>query len=450
MPGDVGPRLGVRALIGSPRWRPALFVAVAALGVGASLAALVLTPARYRASVEVSYRVADAVKAALPPDLAAARLERRLPAIREALRDTSLVAQSAAAAGLAATPEVRARLAEGIDAQGVSTEEFRLDYVDTDPARAALVANRLAEGFVAQAERARPGPPPFDAAVLAEKLAATRQAIERNTAALRGASEPAPQATPTPAPADAGLERRLAQRKAAAAELAHAEAQLELVRKNAPAAPAPDPELTRLRSQLAELRLRYTDEHPDVQAVRRRIGEIEAAAPRPQTAAHEDALRLARDEVRRLKDKLTAASAAVARSAPRPSAPRPQRSPAPGLEAARLAEERQQLQDAYATLLRQEAANQAAAVAARLRPDEVFRVVRPAQVPTAATFPNPYAFVLAGLVAGIVLGLAATAVAEARDHTVKSAGELEALLGRPLLAAVPFVTRREARGHVEH
>lgn len=450
MPGDDGRRLGLRSLLGSPRWRPGLFVGVTTLVVGASILALAYTPARYRAAADVSYRVADAVATALPPDLAARRLERRLPAIREKLRDTGLVAGVAGEAGLPTTAAGLARLAEAIDVRGVSAELFRVEYVDSDPARAARLANRLAESFVARAERERPVAPPFDAARLAEQLAATRLAIERNTLARLAVGQAQPQPTPTPVTYDADLERRLARRKAAAAELARAEAQLDLVRKNAPAAPTPDPELTRLRNHLTELRLRYTDEHPDVQAVRHRIGEIESATPRPQTAAYDDSLRRARDEVQRLRERLTALSAAVTRPAARPAAPRPLKSPPPDLETPRLAAERTELQAAYAALLRQEAANQAAAVAARLRPDEVFRVVGPARAPTSPAFPSPPAFVLAGLVAGLVLALAATAVAEARDRTVKSAGELEALLGRPLLAAIPFVTRREARGHVEH
>jgi len=77
----------------------------------------------------------------------------------------------------------------------------------------------------------------------------------------------------------------------------------------------------------------------------------------------------------------------------------------------------------------------------------VFRILEPALPPQRPFYPSAPAFAGLGLLAGLLAGVAAAFVAEARDRSVRSAEELERLLGRPLLAAIPFVSSRERREH---
>ena len=232
-------------------------------------------------------------------------------------------------------------------------------------------------------------------------------------------------------------------------QLREAQARLDGLR-SAPLDPAvrpSDPELVRLRQELAVLRTRYTDQHPDVQAVLRRIAEREAiVVTAPPSAA----------------DRLSPMRRSAARS-PRWS-PCPPARPAwsrrwrvcarrPGAcgqprydeRRAALERERAQQQETYLALLRKQTEDQLAATRAREVPAELFRVVNPASPPERPFFPNPWLFASVGLLLGLTVGVGAALLAEASDRTVKDAEELRELLGLPLLVEIPFVPKRPSR-----
>jgi len=70
-------------------------------------------------------------------------------------------------------------------------------------------------------------------------------------------------------------------------------------------------------------------------------------------------------------------------------------------------------------------------------PGDRFRILEAARVPETHFFPRLPVFVLAGLVAGLGLGLAVALTREFLDHSVKGPEDLEEILPQPLLATIP-------------
>ena len=352
---------------------------------------------------------------------------------------------------VARSEQIEALLSDvSIEPRGADSYELR--YVHRDPVKAALVPNRLA-GLLLEANKGDESGR-ADPALLEARLVAARKVIEEKEAALRRLRDGLPRAvldptaaTPTP------VERLDSDRRAVALELSAARARADRLRLTIDADSQPVPadgsasaELAALRAQRAELRKRYTDEHPDVEALTRRIRRLEAAMPsavEPTPTAQLQSLRAQLADVEAEIEALTEKEAALAAEGARLAAPAPPpravRSASPSKpDVAGLARELEQAQASYLAL---EAEWRTAETASRLGrgPRARFEILQPAAVPTGPSFPNRPLFGLFGLGFGLALGLAAAVAAETRDRTVKDAEELQELLSQPVLAQIPFV-----------
>jgi uncharacterized protein involved in exopolysaccharide biosynthesis len=74
-----------------------------------------------------------------------------------------------------------------------------------------------------------------------------------------------------------------------------------------------------------------------------------------------------------------------------------------------------------------------------------FELLTPARTPDAPESSNPAVYGLVGALVGLLLGLGAALVAEARDRSVKGPEDLEQILPVPLLATLPEVRVPERR-----
>jgi uncharacterized protein involved in exopolysaccharide biosynthesis len=423
------PRRPRRTRLAALRRRPWLVVLGSALGIGGGLTAAALVPARYLAAAVLSLELDSATAARLTPETAAERLRLRLPGLRDRLE--------------------AARIADGLELSATGGDRLQVGCASGSPERAAQLANRLAD--VLAAPVGGPAvPAKTDPAVLEQQVAAARRALEQNDARIKHLSAPTDDAERGARDA-AELERLRSERALVATELGRARERRDAPpREPAPAA-QPDPELTRLRRQLEALRTRYTDQHPDVLAVLRRIAEIEATGQGAAPAAPLGGAAAAAPEAQRHAAEVASLEARLA-ELDREIARRAHPTPASGTaehrrQLALLTREQERLQGALLALATLQQAQQDALLAERTRPAEVFRIVEPARPPQRPFYPSVPVFASFGLVTGLLAGVAAAFVAEARDGSVRNAEELERLLGRPLLAAIPFVTSRERREH---
>lgn len=255
--------------------RPLHVLVPAVMGLATGLGLALGVAPRYRSVVSLAVEWRPSPRA-LSPSMAAAMSRRRLPALRQGLVD---------AAGVE-------RPGRAVEVRAVDANRIELECVDREPERAAAVANRLAALLVERAGVQRPEAPPAGPGELALRLAEARRALEANEEAIGRLKEDGAVNSVNPAAAEAvALQSLQAEHAAVTGQIAEAQGTLDRLRRSPPdaAVPPSDPELARLRQDLAALRARYTDHHPDVQAALDRLAEREAfvatAPPAPVTAA---------------------------------------------------------------------------------------------------------------------------------------------------------------------
>lgn len=372
---------------------------------------------------------------------------RRWTAVRQRAADTALLVRALGGArpygdadgsgSLAAQVE---RLRSDLSVRPLASTSFLIEFVHADPAVSARVPNELARLLVEESEAASKAVSQLEA-----RLHEAQRALAEKAAAV---ARPLPQALSPRGGDDEGsaLETDvLTESRAIAASLAAVQARAARLRETLRAAsaggpPSPEAQLAELNDELARLRERYTDEHPDVKALRQRIQNLETTiaeaasrAPSPQTE-----LREAEAEIERLLARQaqleTRASQAV--KPPGASPPRPDHA------RERVVAEHARAQQAYQALLAEWQAAQGETTDPRgavLR----FELLRPAEVRPES--PRPWLFALGGALVGLLAGLAAALVAEARDHSVKGPEDLEDILPVPLLTTLPEVRGRARR-----
>ena len=440
----------------------------AALAFLAATGAALLLPPRYRgvATVRVEWAAEDASVAqrsgADPESRRLSVLRLRLlsrPAMERVLEETKPYPAPGREGGSPLEPADRLLSALTVKPRGADT--FAIEYVHTDPGKAALVPNRLASLLVAEADEERARRSAADPRLLEARMVEARKAIEDKAAAVRRFREGGTRAAPADAGPEPGRRERLeAETSAVAIGLSAAKAraeglQLAIAAEDRAAtsqASGPSAELARVRAERAELRKRYTEEHPDVETLNQRIRELEARVPsvapptpgvsslRAQLAAVEVEIETLRQQAARLDGQ---------RASPtrdRPPADIPSGSASKrDLEA--LTRDYEQAQRAFLAV--QEAWSEAE-TASRLGRGAAarFELREPARVPERPYFPDRILFALAGLALGLTLGLMSAGVAEIRDHRIKSPEDLQEILALPIVAQIPFVrVSRPRRGN---
>jgi uncharacterized protein involved in exopolysaccharide biosynthesis len=201
---------------------------------------------------------------------------------------------------------------------------------------------------------------------------------------------------------------------------------------------------------MAQLRTRYTAEHPDVRALQGRIEALEAAAASaepaepgappadPGVAAAQLRLKEARLELHTLRARLADVdSRIVAFQARVEAAPRREQ------EILGLTRDYQKLSENYTALLSKKLDAEMASRLEQQQKGQQFRVLDPAFMPERPSFPNRGLFALAGAVGGLLLGLSLAVGIDALDPTVKDADSVRTAFSFPVLAVIPYVKPRE-------
>jgi polysaccharide chain length determinant protein (PEP-CTERM system associated) len=215
-------------------------------------------------------------------------------------------------------------------------------------------------------------------------------------------------------------------------------------------------QLAAAQAQLSTMRLRLKEDHPDLRALRRRIGELQqkAAAEALQQpvseggpvasldvagAARQRRLSGLRAEFESLgrnialkraqSNKLQAVLAEYTRRA--------QAAPALESQMAQLTRGDETLRESYTTLLKKA---QAANIASNLEQRQVgeqFRIVDPARIPELPATPNRVRMNLIGMSAGLGIGLLFAGFLEYRDTSLRSEEDVLVALALPVIALVP-------------
>lgn len=449
---SAGPTL--QRLLEVPLRRPRLVAVPFVIALAASLAAPFMVPKRYRSSTLILVEKEKVPESFVPKIRGEDAAPRLLTIKQEILSRTRL---ERIIDELNPYPERlnRVPLTDLIDAiRGATTiavkgsDAFTVEFVHRDPHMAMQVASRLASLFIEETVEKRESRVADATEFIESELEQARRQLEGREQALRQFKEEHMGTLPEQTASNlATLQRLQLEQQAVTASLQVARDRLSALELNSssspPAASNLESELARLRGELAVLRSRYTDEHPEVRATLGRLARAEkaaAAAPAPSNptaAVLQQQLAQARAEVDTLKARASTIDRRIAALQARvDEAPRTEQL------LSSLSRDHQKLNENYLALLNKKLDAQMAQKLEERWKGERFRILDPAYLPEEPISPNATLFLLGGVLLGLAAGLATAFAMELLDHSVKDAEELEAALQHPVLATIPHIGPR--------
>ena len=430
--------------------------------VAASLGASMVVPKKYRSSAFIlveSEKIPDSV---VPKMAAAERSGSRMQTIKQeilsrtrleqVIRETSPYPNMV---GGVPTNDMIESMKDAAEITVRGNDAFTVEYVHRDPLKAAEVANRLATLFIEESTLARAQQVGEAYSFLDAEVTEARRNLEAKEEAVRLYKEAHMGTLPEQSGANiATLQGLQIQQQATGDDLRAAlDRQRALERQIADSGRGvaggavgsdPQAEVNQLKGQLATLRTRYTDEHPDVQQVLARLALLQESlsgrAPAskaerdPVVSATQLQLGQAKREVDLLQEKRNDLDRRISALQARiETAPRTEQ------ELTTLTRDFGNLRENYLALLNKKLDAQMAAKLEQRWKGERFRILDPAHVPDRPFFPNRIVFLAAGIMLGLAAGLAAVVLAEILDHSFTSLADVEAALPYPVLSSIPYI-----------
>lgn len=208
--------------------------------------------------------------------------------------------------------------------------------------------------------------------------------------------------------------------------------------------------LPRVRAQLRSMELQLKPDHPDMVRVRRILGELErraAADPDPQGPVDETAggrtgrARQLRADLAALDRRLAARETEEAQLRDQISRyqQRVELMPNRETELTTLMRDYDSLRESYGALLLKKEEAQMSAELERRQVGESMRIIAAAQVPGAPFYPNRPAAMLTGVLTGAALALLVIGWREFQDRSLRTEGEVTAVLDVPVVALIPVI-----------
>jgi succinoglycan biosynthesis transport protein ExoP len=446
----------VRHLLHAPLRRPLVVLGPWAAVLLLAVAALFVLPKQYRSTTLILME-SEKVPDSFVPKVATEDNARRIDNIRaEILSRTRLESVLDSAKPF---PDVDSRT-RAVDAMRSSvwvnpsgSDGFTIEFTHRDPKKAQEVVEQLATLFIGETMKAREQQVEEAVDFLVTQVNDARRELEKKDAALRSFKENRMGRLPEQ------LQTNLATMEMLQREMQTVEESLYLAREKRDALaraggrslPAGSggsatgtSELSQLQAELAALRSRYTDAHPDVESLRSRIARAEArlseTPARPEDAPADvgvitrEQLRSATQEVQKLTERQADLERRIAAIRARV-----EETPRTEQELANLTRDYQKLSDNYTALLSKQLEAQMAGRLERRWKGDRFRVLDPAHLPEKPDSPKPVRILGFGFVLGLALGLAVSVAAELLDPTVKDAEQLQSILHYPVLARIPHL-----------
>lgn len=210
-------------------------------------------------------------------------------------------------------------------------------------------------------------------------------------------------------------------------------------------------ELANLQDQLAALRAKYTDEHPDVIKLKARVADLKnrITAPQPEEKKEKagaspsaEPLQLQQLRAKLKQDDLTVVDLTKQQAQLQQQIHalenRIQASPAVEQQYKELTRNHQTALDFYNSLLKN---REQAAMATNLQQQqegEQFRMLDPPSLPDKPSFPKKSLFLAGGAGAGSALGAGILFLLAMTDRSLHTGRDVETYLNLPMLAAVPL------------
>ncbi len=456
-------------LLHAPLRRPWLVIVPWAGVILLSVLALVMLPKKYRSSTLIlveSEKVPDSFVPKVSTEDRSRNLETIRPEILSRTRLERVLDETHPYPELTSKTRAVEKMRASIAINVAGTDGFTIEFVHSDPHKAQEVTERLATLFIEETIKAREQQVAGAVDFLVTQVADAKKELEKKDEALRRYKEQRMGTLPEQ------LQTNLATLQMLQRELQTVEESLLFARDKrdalargvsqpsagaaagaAPSSGAAD--LAELRRQLAALRTRYRDEHPDVQSLRARIARLEArqaaAAAGDVQAAAESSSLVSREQLERAElevKKLEDRQAEVERRITTLRA-RVDETPRTEQELATLTRDYQKLNENYVALLsKQLEAQMAGRLEQRWKGDR-FRALDPANLPEKPYSPRRSLVLGMGVFFGLIIGLGAALAAEYFDPTIRDVEELRELQSHPVLGCVPHLSALVAAPRAE-
>lgn len=425
------------------------FVVVVALAVTASF----IAPRKYRSSTLILVE-SERVPESFVPNMASETAGKRLQTIRqEILSRTRLETvitelDPYASKGREPVTVTVERMRTNIAITVKGDDAFSIDYVHRQPSMAMAVANRLATLFIQEVSKGREAQVAGAYTFIEGQLEEARQQLEVREETLRSYKERHMGSLPEQLTANLStLQRLQLEHQAVTESIRAAVERLRLIEVNPTSAAGSDPasqELAQARVQLAQLRQRYTEEHPEVRVLATRIARLEAALVKSATADTTGGGQTATQEARRDLEQLRAREQELEGRISLFSA-RVEQTPRVEQEISTLTRDFQKLNENYLGLLDKKLDAQTASELEKRWKGDHFRVLDPANLPERPVSPNRLLFLAFGVAFGLVAGIATSLIADHLGESVNRVDEVVALVPAPVLASIPLVRHERAR-----
>ena len=201
----------------------------------------------------------------------------------------------------------------------------------------------------------------------------------------------------------------------------------------------------KLKRELEDLRTKYTDNHPDVLAMKKKLADLEKnkytydndIKSDPRYKELKNQLMITSLEIKRLHDESASVSAQINKYMGRI-----EQTPAREQDMASLLREYESTKVDYETLLKKSQGAQQAENLEKRQKGEQFKIIDPARVPEEPFSPNIPKILLISLFAGLAGGMALAFIREQMDRSFHDAADVELSLGIKVLATIPKIEEK--------
>jgi polysaccharide chain length determinant protein (PEP-CTERM system associated) len=443
----------IRHLLHAPFRRPLLVLVPWGVVLLMSIVALFVLPKKYKSATLIlveSQKVPDSFVKGVATEDRTQRLEAIRPEILSRTRIEKVLTETRPYPSIDSITRAVEKMRQSISINISGNDGFTLEYVHSDAKKAQEVADRLANLFIEETINAREQQVEGAVDFLVTQVTDARKELEKKDEALRRYKEGRMGSLPEQLQTNLTTMGMLQQELQTVEEgLIFSRAKRDSlarrnVRSTAPPPPGTAPpgaeEVDELRRQLAALKGRYTEAHPDVQRLNTRIARLEGrmsafsggdGSESDDQALSREQLETANLEVKKLEDRRSDLERRM--NAIRA---RVEETPRTEQDLANLKRDYDKLNENYTTLLSKRLEAQMAGRLEQRWKGDRFRILDPASLPEKPYFPKPPLIVGLGIVLGFCLGLGTCLVAEYIDPSIKDVEDLESMLNLPVLARI--------------
>jgi polysaccharide chain length determinant protein (PEP-CTERM system associated) len=356
---------------------------------------------------------------------------------------------------------------------GSGANAFTIAFQGSDPQKVAQVTNALASNFISENLKIRESQALGTSDFLKDELESIRKQLMAKEEELKSYKEKYMGGLPEQLDTNLRiLERLQGELEQLNSSLGSAEDRRIILQQNIEAAIQTGQQaltgeargvqgLEALRNELASLQTKYTDKHPDIIDLKRRIAALEAAqqeteasatgnstgetqAPR-QIVVGNQALRVQLEDVKveiaRLKADIEQTKSQI-----NWYAAKVEETPKREQEQLSLTRDYNNLRDLYNSMLNRKLEAEVAVSMEKKQKGEQFKVIDPATAPHRPVKPDIPRLFLMTIALGLGLGLGMAYLMELMDTSYRTPDDLEKDLGLPVIVSMPIIyTEQEAR-----